>query len=224
MEKFILHAGKSVAKYRSAIHHFLEDKVQSSPANLILLLLSLFVVFMLLFSLIFSIKTIMDNYLVIIGLVFVMTLVMVWVAIYYESNKYVETNRHDFKIIQLKKFQVRFELINLDKNSKEQFIRLMKGLRVKEKINFTMSNKSGDSANHRMLFVLFDELIVGGIQNFSGERKRNFFNLLKDSFLMNGEPLKENTLKTSFSTWKSDQEKINSRNQRIVVRELLGKE
>ena len=207
--------------YRSAVNHFLEEKVQNSPTNLILFLLSLFAFFMLLLSLIFGIRGIMDNSLVFIGLVVVMALAVVWVAIYYESNKYVETGRHDFKIIQLKKFQVRFELINLDKHSSAQLIRLMKGLRVKEKINFTMGNKSGDSANHRMLFMLFDELIVGGVQEYTGERKRSFFNLLMASFLMNGEPLKENTLKSSFSTWKSDQEKINSRNQRKFIRQLL---
>ena len=141
-----------------------------------------------------------------------------------ESEKHLETGRHPFQIVSIKKFQVRFELLHLDKESKEQFLRLMKGLRVRKKINFTIGNKSGDSANHRILFVLFDELVVGGIQDLTGERKRSFFNLLIDSFLMNNEPLKENTLKTSFSTWKNDQEKINSRNQRKFIRQLLGKE
>jgi len=41
---------------------------------------------------------------------------------------------------------------------------------------------------------------------------------------MNGESLKENTLKTSFSAWKNDQEKINSKNQRELVKRVLGKE
>lgn len=221
MEKFILKAGKAVAKYRSTVHHFLEEKVQSSATNLILLLLSLFIVFMLLLSVILGAKPILDNYLVFMGLVVVMALVMIWVAVYYESNKYVETGRHNFKIIRLKKHRIRFELLNLDKQSKAQLIRLMKGLRVKEKINFTMGNKSGDSANHRMLFMLFDELIVGGVQEYTGERKRIFFSLLITSFLMNGEPLKENTLKSSFSAWRSDQEKIGSRNQRKFIRRLL---
>jgi hypothetical protein len=41
---------------------------------------------------------------------------------------------------------------------------------------------------------------------------------------MNGESLKENTLKSSFSSWKNDQEKINSKNQRELVKRMLGKE
>lgn len=224
MEKFILNAGKSLAKRRSQINYFLEEKVQKSSTNLIIFLLSGFVLFVLGFSLIFNFPSITDNYLLYLILVVVMVLVLVWVAIFYESNKYLETDRHAFRLVPIKKFQVRFELINLENEEKEQFMRLMKGLRVKKKINFTIGNKSGDSANHRILFVLFDELIVGGIQEFSGERKGNFFKLLMESFLMNAEPLKENTLKTSFSAWKNDQEKINSRNQRKLIRQMLAKE
>ncbi|MDT0690413.1 hypothetical protein RM549_11490 [Salegentibacter sp. F188] len=222
MEKFILHAGKALARLRSGIDYFLQEKVQGNATHLILFILSVFVVFILSFSLVFGLGSIIDSFPVFLILFAVMVLVLVWLAIFYESNKYLETERHDFRIIPLKKLEVRFELLNLDKESQEQFIRLMKGLRVRKKINFTMGNKSGDSANHRILFVLFDELVVGGIQDLSGERKRSFFNLLMDSFLMNNEPLKENTLKTSFSAWKNDQEKINSRNQRKLVRQMLG--
>ncbi|MDT0651321.1 hypothetical protein [Autumnicola edwardsiae] len=224
MEKFILNAGKVLARWRSGINYFLEEKVQRSSTNLILFLLSTFVVFILSFSLFFGVRSIIDNYVIFLILFSIMLLILIWVAIFYESEKHLETGRHPFQIVSIKKFQVRFELLHLDKESKEQFLRLMKGLRVRKKINFTIGNKSGDSANHRILFVLFDELVVGGIQDLTGERKRSFFNLLMDSFLMNNEPLKENTLKTSFSTWKNDQEKINSRNQRKFIRQLLGKE
>ena len=224
MEKFILNAGKVLARWRSGINYFLEEKVQRSSTNLILFLLSTFVVFILSFSLFFGVRSIIDNYVIFLILFSIMLLILIWVAIFYESEKHLETGRHPFQIVSIKKFQVRFELLHLDKESKEQFLRLMKGLRVRKKINFTIGNKSGDSANHRILFVLFDELVVGGIQDLTGERKRSFFNLLIDSFLMNNEPLKENTLKTSFSTWKNDQEKINSRNQRKFIRQMLAKE
>lgn len=224
MEKFILKAGKNLARWRSGINYFLEEKVQRSSTNLILFLLSTYALCLLSFSIFLGIDSIIDNYPVFLVLLTIMLFALVWVAVFYESEKHLETGRHMFQIVPLKKFQVRFELLHFDKESKEQFIRLMKGLRVRKKINFTMGNKSGDSANHRILFVLFDELVAGGIQDLSGERKRSFFNLLMESFLMNNEPLKENTLKTSFSAWKNDQEKINSRNQRKFIRQLLGKE
>lgn len=224
MEKFILKSGKLLARWRSGINYFLEEKIDGNATNLILSLLALFVFIILVFSLFFGFSFITDNYLIFLILLFVLGLVMLWAAIFYESNKHLETDRHNFKIEALKKHRLRFNYINLDETSKSQFIRLMKGRQVQSKINFTMGNKSGDSANHRILFVLFDELLVGGIQDFTGERKRSFFQLLINSFLMNNEPLKENTLKTSFSTWKSDQEKINSRNQRKFIRQMLNKE
>ncbi len=222
MEKFILNAGKSLAKWRSGINYFLEEKVQSSSTNLIFFLLSTFVIFILSFSLFFGFESITDNFLVFLILIVAMIVVLVWTAIFYESNKHLETDRHNFQVVSLNKFEVRFELLSLDNEAQKQFIRLMKGMRVKNKINFTIGNKSGDSANHRILFVLFDELFVGGVQELFGERRRSFFSLLMDSFLMNNEPLKENTLKTSFSAWKNDQEKINSRNQRKLIRQMLG--
>ncbi|SHF68214.1 hypothetical protein SAMN05444483_10230 [Salegentibacter echinorum] len=224
MEKFILKSGKLLARWRSGINYFLEEKIDGNATNLILFLLALFIFIILAFSLFFGFSFITDNYLIFLILLVVLGLVMLWAAIVYESNKHLETDHHNFKVEAIKKHQLRFNYINLDEASKSQFIRLMKGRQVQSKINFTMGNKSGDSANHRILFVLFDELLVGGIQDFTGERKRSFFQLLMNSFLMNNEPLKENTLKTSFSAWKGDQEKINSRNQRKFIRQMLGKE
>ena len=222
MEKFILKSGKLLAKWRSAIDYFLTEKIEGNSTNLILFLLGIFILFLVGFSLIFGMKSIVANYIAFLISLIILVIVLVWVAIFYESNKHLETDRHQFQVAPIKKHQVRFDLIDLDKDGRSQFIRLMKGRQVQEKINFTVGNKSGDSANHRMLFVLFDELLVGGIQDFSGEWKRDFFQLLMNSFLMNNEPLKENTLKTSFSAWKNDQEKINSRNQRKFIRQMLG--
>ncbi|SFG23225.1 hypothetical protein SAMN04488033_1432 [Salegentibacter agarivorans] len=224
MEKFILESGKALARLRSGINDFIEDKIEGSTTNLILFILSFFILFVLSFSLIFGVKTIIDSYVYFLVLLIVLAVILVWLAIFYESDKHLETDRHNFKVEPINKFQIRFEYISLDKDSKEQFFRLLKGRKVQEKINFTVGNKSGDSANHRILFVLFDELLVGGIQDFSGERKREFFQLMMNSFLMNNEPLKENTLKTSFSAWKNDQEKVNSRNQRKFIRQMLNKE
>lgn len=224
MEKFILESGKVLARLRSGINDFIEDKIEGNATNLILFILAFFTLFVFSFSLIFGVKAIIDGYVYFLILFIILAVILVWLAIFYESNKHVETDRHNFKVEPINKFQIRFEYINLDKNAKEQFFRLLKGRKVQEKINFTVGNKSGDSANHRILFVLFDELLVGGIQDFSGERKREFFQLLMNSFLMNHEPLKENTLKTSFSAWKNDQEKINSRNQRKFIRQMLNKE
>ncbi|SFG21709.1 hypothetical protein SAMN04488033_13910 [Salegentibacter agarivorans] len=224
MEKFILESGKALARLRTVINDFIEDKIEGNVTNVILFILAFFVVFVTSFSLIFGIQTLIYGYVYFLIIFLILAIILIWLAIFYESDKHLETDRHNFKVQPIDKYRIRFEYINIDKDSKEQFFRLLKGRKVQEKINFTVGNKSGDSANHRILFVLFDELLVGGIQDFSGERKRDFFQLLMNSFLMNNEPLKENTLKTSFSAWKNDQEKINSRNQRKFIRQMLNKE
>lgn len=224
MEQFILHAGKSLAKWRSKINFFLEEKVQKSITHLIFFMVFLYLLILLIPLLFLGVQSLLQSLIIILILSIILVFILVWLAIFYESNKYLQAGRHDFNMISVKKIKVKLDLLNFDKESKEHFLRLVKGYCVRRRINFTMGNKSGESANHRILFVLFDELVVGGIQDLTGERKRKFFIFLMDSFLMNNEPLKENTLKTSFSTWKNDQEKINSRNQRKFVRQLLGKE
>jgi len=224
VEQFILHAGKALAKWRKRIDYFLEEKVQNSTTYLILFMVSLYLLILMIPGLFLGRQALFQNFFTILILFLVLLFILIWLAIFYESNKHLETERHQFKMITLNKIQMKLDLLNFDKDTSEQFSRLIKGHCVRRKINFTMGNKSGESANHRILFVLFDELVIGGIQDLTGERKRKFFLLLMNSFLMNEEPLKENTLKTSFSTWKNDQEKINSRNQRKFIRQLLGKE
>ncbi|WBL22336.1 hypothetical protein [Zunongwangia sp. HRR-M8] len=224
MEKFILESGKALARLRTGINDFIEDKIEGNVTNVILFILAFYIFFVTSFSLIFGIQTIIDGYGYFLVLFIILAIVLVWLAIFYESDKHLETDRHNFKVQPIDKYRIRFEYINLDKDSQEQFLRLLKGRRVQQKINFTVGNKSKDSANHRVLFVLFDELLVGGIQDLSGDRKQDFFQLLMTSFLMNLEPMKENTLKTSFSAWKNDQEKDNSRNQRKFIRQMLGVE
>ena len=224
MERFIQQAGKALAQARSGINFFLEEKIQGNRANLIFFILSLFILFILGVSLIFSFKSLTEHYLIFLVLLIAMGITMLWVAIFYESDKHLVTDRHNFKMGNYKKARINYNLINLEEDSKNDFDKLLSGKNVRNRINFTMGNKSGDSANHRIIFILFDELILGGIKDLTGERKKDFFQLLMNSFLMNGEPVKENTLKTSFSAWRNEQEKIGSRNQRILIKQLLGKE
>ncbi|WP_295182524.1 hypothetical protein [uncultured Christiangramia sp.] len=119
MEKFILNAGKALARWRSGIDYFLEEKVQGKPLNLILFILSTFIVFVLSFSLFFGIRSIIDNSFIFLILFGIMLLILIWLAIFHESNKHLETDRHDFRVESIKTSRIRFELINLDKESEK---------------------------------------------------------------------------------------------------------
>ena len=224
MERFIQKAGKSLANVRMKIDRLLKESIGGSRTNLILFILALFVFLILVVSAFLNFRSLFDHYKIYLALLILMVLAVLWTAIFYESQTHLESDRHYFKIVPLRKSWIKYHLINLDETSRKEFDRLLRGKNVKNKINFTMGNKSGDSANHRILFVLFDELLIGGINDMTGERKEHFFKLLMDSFLMNGQPVNQNTLKTSFSAWKGEQEKVNSRNQRKLVRQMLGKE
>ncbi|HZJ34989.1 MAG TPA: hypothetical protein VFD29_00010 [Gillisia sp.] len=224
MEKFIQKAGKQLAKVRIKTDQFLREQIGGSRTNLILFILVVFVLVILIVSAALNFNSLFDYYKIYLGLLILMVLAVIWAAIFYESEIHLESDTHGFPLEILKKSSIKYHLINLDETSRREFDRLLWGKNVKNKINFTMGNKSGDSANHRILFVLFDELIIGGIKDTTGERKNGFFQLLIDSFLMNGQPINQNTLKTSFSAWKGEQEKLNSRNQRKLVRQMLGKE
>ena len=224
MEKFIQISAKALARLRSGLNYFLEEKVQNNFSSMIIFIVSFFVIFLLSLCLIFGPPNLTQIIIIITVLAVVMLVILVGLAIYYESNRHLTKGHHNFKIEPINKNRIRFDLIQLDKASQKEFIRLMRGKRVNQRINFTMGNKSGDSANHKILFVLFDELLVGGIQDLTGERKQYFFDLLMESFLMNNAPLKASTLKTSFSAWKGDQEKINSRNQRKLIKQVLRKD
>ena len=224
MEKFILNAGKVLARIRSSINYFLEDKLQGKPSHLFYFVMAVFILYILLISVFFGFTVLIENAFAFMVMVLLLAIILLWLAIRHESDKHLQNDKHPFTISPIKNSKIRYELLGLDEDSQKEFNKLLQGRNVQTPINFTIGNKSGESANHRILFVLFDELLVGGIQEFSGDRKKRFFQLLINSFLMNGESLKENTLKSSFSSWKNDQEKINSKNQRELVKRMLGKE
>ncbi len=222
MERFIQKSGKILAQVRMKTDRFLKENIGSSRTNMILFILAIFVFLIVVVSAFLNFRSLFDHYKIYLVLFILMVLAVLWTAIFYESQSHLESDRHSFKIVPLRKPLIKYHLINLDENSRKEFDRLLRGKHVKVKINFTMGNKSGDSANHRILFVLFDELIIGGVIDMTGEEKELFFKLLMDSILMNGQAINQNTLKTSFSAWKGEQEKLNSRNQRKLIRQMLG--
>lgn len=224
MERFIQTAGKALAKSRIGVNHYLEHKIGSSRGNLILFILCLYVLFMLVFYSLLGFQPLKENFAINLTMLIVVICAVVWVAIFYESENHMHTDRHAFQMEPVKKGRIKYQLLDLEEYSQKQLERLISGKNVLQKINFTLENKSKDSANHRVLFTLFDELVLGGIKDLGGERKQEFFQLLMDSFLMNGEPVKPTTLTSSFSAWKADQEKLNSREQRQLVKKILGKE
>ncbi len=224
MEKFIQNAGRALAKVRITTNDFLNERIGGNRRNLIFFLVSAYILLILIVSAVLNFRSLIDHYHIYLGLFLTLILAILWVAIFYESENHMDLDRHSFLMEPIRKNRIKYQLLDLEKDSEKQLERLVNGKNVQHKINFTLENKSKDSANHRVLFTLFDELVLGGIKDLTGEHKQEFFQLLMDSFLMNGEPVKPTTLSSSFSAWKADQEKLNSREQRHLVKKILGKE
>ena len=176
MDRFIQKSGKSLAKVRMKTDRFLKENIGGSRTNMILFILAVFVFLILVVSAFLSFRSLLDYYKIYLVLFILMILAVLWTAIFHESQTHLESHRHSFKIVPLRKSLIKYHLVNFDENSRKEFDRLLRGKHVKGKINFTMGNKSGDAANHRILFVLFDELIIGGVIDMTGEQKNSFSN------------------------------------------------
>lgn len=123
---------------------------------------------------------------------------------YHEKKRIKNKRLYPFLYKPIKMGNIDYEYLKFSDDEKIDFNLLLNRRKVQSKINFRESNKSKDSANHRMLFSMFHVLIEGGIENFTILQKKVFFEMLEDSFLMNGTLINYNTLKSSFSSWKGD--------------------
>ena len=99
-----------------------------------------------------------------------------------------------------------YDVLKFDEQEKIDFVLLLNRRRVQNKVNFKETNRSKESASHPKLFSMFHVLLEDGISKLEGKRLKLFFEILKDSFLMNGKDVNLGTLKTSFANWKGDLE------------------
>ncbi|WP_157972968.1 hypothetical protein [Aureibaculum luteum] len=142
----------------------------------------------------------------ILNLIFIIIL-----ATYYTYKKKKKSRFYNLKIRHISIHKIDYNALILKYGDKENFQLLLRNRKVNNKINYQIPNKSKTSANHRYLFTLFHLLIKGGIINLSPKSRDDFFRLLQESILMDGENINAETLNSSFSAWKSefDSQKIN---------------
>ncbi len=118
----------------------------------------------------------------------------------------------------LKSFNQRFlnfESIVETEQDVNNLKKIIKGNDIKEKINIITSNKSKKAANYQMFFTVIDNIPKNGISKFS---PKDLLSLVKNNFLMAGEPINDGSFITSFSTWKRE-----SSEKKLTERKLLIK-
>ncbi|MCM5662523.1 hypothetical protein [Galbibacter mesophilus] len=204
MEKIIRKLAILWCKLDDAIDHFFRrSSMSSNSARLYFLIVCIAVygLVLMLFSSQVSIGQKLGYYF---GYLFIGILLIILFATYYEKKRIKDSRLYPFQYISVKWETVNYELLKFDKDELIDFNLLLNRRHVQKKINFREKNKSKEGANHRMLFSMFHVLIQDGIEHFTDVQKKIFFEMLRDSFLMNRKPINYDTLKSSFSNWKGD--------------------
>ena len=129
---------------------------------------------------------------------------LIIVAAYYQSKGDRKTYCYGIKFKTWKANKINYRNLYFSKEEERDFKRLLSGRKVENKINFKISNLSKQSANHRTLFFILHILSQKGLNDLSTEERERFFNLVQDSFLMNGQAINPGTLKSSFSSWNTE--------------------
>ena len=146
----------------------------------------------------------LHNLLFFFAYIFIAFIGVIVMATYYEKERIKNNRLYPFQYVPIKWDGVNYGLLKFNKEELIDFNLLLNRRHVQNKINFREKNKSKEGANHRMLFSMFHVIIQNGIDQFTDVQKKIFFEMLQDSFFMNGKPINKSTLKSSFSTWKSD--------------------
>ena len=200
MDKFIKRLGKVLYNLDNSIGRFFKSK-RTTNSKVILFLMTFLAIIAA--SLLFFIK---EDYRLKFFITYIIGAFILFVAVgaWYEFKKLKNIDFYLFKFNKIDFNKVDFAKLQFSEDEKESFKTLMQHQKLTDKINFRLSAKSNKSANYRLLFAMFDILIEGDIKKFGKEQKEDFFLMLEESFSMNNKDVNKQTLKTSFSTWKSE--------------------
>lgn len=205
MEKLIEFLSEILYKVSLAWDGFIRLKVSKNNNTIIGFIFLVFII-PTAFSASMAINTTKDFYkfYYFLGFLTLNLIVIIILATYYTYKKKKKSRFYNLQVRHLSIHKINYGALMLNDEDKENFQLLLRNRKVKNKINYQIPNKSKTSANHRYLFTLFHLLIKGGTTNLSAKGKDDFFQLLQDSILMNGENINSETLNSSFSAWKSE--------------------
>ena len=147
---------------------------------------------------------------------------LIIVAAYYQSKGSRKTYYYGIKFKTWKSNKINYSSLYFNKEEERDFKRLLSGRKVENKINFKIPNLSKQSANHRTLFFILHILSQNGLNDLSTEERKGFFNLVEDSFLMNGQPINPGTLESSFSSWKKELESEKSQKSIEDIQRMMN--
>ncbi|MEM8937927.1 MAG: hypothetical protein AAGC64_01115 [Bacteroidota bacterium] len=202
MERLIKYLSSLWLKFDDSRDYLFDEVLLKSRTSTILFLLFIMTVFNVLMTITFPFNSKSESLLFIIGFLIIGFVTLLLGAAYLDKEKEKKLRLYPIDFNKLNYNSINYSLLRFDDEEKLNFILLTNRGRVRNKINFKEKNRSKESASHPKLFSMFHVLLKGGIESIADKRKDIFFDMMKDSFLMNGKEINPKTLKSSFSTWK----------------------
>jgi len=131
-------------------------------------------------------------------------IILIGTAAYLRSSKLYEKTGYGIKMHRFNLWRKDYDALKFNSKDIENIQRLLRGLKVESKIVNRNLVKNGSSASHYFLFSLMHVFVKEGILELRRDKRKSFFNLLEDSFSMNGENVKRSTLESSYSRWNAE--------------------
>lgn len=203
MERLIEFLGDYFFKVSLVYENFFEEKVKKNDTTMIaflmilLLLFSIFLVFVNSF-ISFEYKSIFLFFYPFLGLS-----ILIFTAGYYRGIKKRQSLGYNFKMIHINFSKLNLKDLGFNEADKYNLKLLCRNRKVENKINNTTLVKNKRAASYSFLFSLFHVMIKRGIKNLNTTDRQNFFQMLEDSFTMNGILINPDTLESSYSKWNS---------------------
>ncbi|GEM_PF-1145520 len=203
MERLIEFLGDLFFKANLAYESFFEEKVKKNDTTMIAFLM----IFLLLFAIFlasvngfisFQYKSIFLTFYPLLGLS-----MLIFTAGYYRGIKKRQSLGYNFKMIHLNFSKLNLQSLGFNKADKYNLKLLYRNRKVENKINNTNLVKNKSAASYSFIFSLFQVLIKRGIKDLNTSDRQNFFQMLEDSFIMNGVSINPDTLNSSYSKWNS---------------------
>jgi len=203
MERLIEFLGNLFFKASFAFENFFEEKVKKNDTTMIAFLmipLLLFAIFLASVNgfISFEYKSIFLTFYPLLGLS-----MLILTAGYYRGIKKRQSLGYNFKMIHINFSKLNVRTLGFNEVDKYNLKLLYRNRKVENKINNTNLVKNKSAASYSFIFSLFHVMIKRGIKDLNTTDRQNFFQMLEDSFIMNGVSINPDTLNSSYSKWKS---------------------
>lgn len=203
MKKLIDFLGDCYLKLSLISENFFEENVKKNDTTMIIFL-------MIPILLIAIVLTFVNNFIPSNGKLIFITfyplfglILLLLTAGYYNGKRKRQALGYNFKMIKLSFSNIDFNQLRFTQSDTYNFKLLYRNRKVESKINNRVLVKNKSAASYSFLFSLFHVLHSEGIKDLNTIKRQFFFQMLEDSFSMNGDSINKDSLESSYCKWNS---------------------